>query len=60
VTLTERNEVVVFDLTAEAPRELARFPTLQQPNTVAVDPATGRVFIASPTRGAVQLLDPPP
>jgi len=36
-----------------------RFATVRQPNTVAVDPATGRVFVASRTDGTLQLLDPP-
>jgi DNA-binding beta-propeller fold protein YncE len=35
-------------------------PTVRQPNTVAVDSATGRIFVAGRTDGTVQLIDPPP
>lgn len=56
VTLTATNEVVGFDLSAGAPREMARFPTVRQPNTVAVDPATGRVFVVGRTTGVLQTI----
>jgi len=56
VTLTETNEVV--ELTDR--RQLRSFPTARQPNTVAVDPVTGRVFVASRTDGMLQIIDPPP
>lgn len=58
VTLTATNELVGFDAGGETLREVARLPTLRQPNTVTVDPSTGRVFVASPTEGALQLIDP--
>ena len=38
--------------------EVARFPTVRQPNTVAVDPTTGRVFVGSRETGQLQLIDP--
>jgi len=56
VTLTETNEVL--ELTDR--RELRSFPTVRQPNTVAVDPVTGRVFVASRKDGTLQIIDPPP
>ena len=57
VTLTARNEVV--ELTANGrPRPLRRFATVRQPNSVGVDPRTGRVFVASRSDGTLQLLDP--
>jgi DNA-binding beta-propeller fold protein YncE len=59
VTLTARNQVVGVDLGRQRPAVAATFPTVRQPNTVAVDPATGRVFVASRTDGTVQLIDPP-
>jgi len=59
VTLTGRNELVEFDVSAGTPREVARFPTVRQPNTVGTDPDTGRVFVASRTDGQLQLIDPP-
>ncbi len=57
VTLTERNEVVALDVAGKTV-EVARLPTVPQPNTVAVDSSTGRVTVASRTEGVVQLFDP--
>ena len=56
VTLTALNQVV--ELTDR--RVLRRFPTVRQPNSVAVDPRSGRVFVASRTDGTLQFFDPPP
>jgi DNA-binding beta-propeller fold protein YncE len=35
-----------------------RLPTVGQPNTVAVDSATGRVFVAGRADGSLQIIDP--
>jgi DNA-binding beta-propeller fold protein YncE len=56
VTLTALNQVA--ELTDH--RVLRRFPTVRQPNSVAVDPRSGRVFVASRTDGTLQFFDPPP
>lgn len=56
VTLTALNRVA--EVTDR--RLLRTFPTVRQPNSVAVDPATGRVFVASRKDGTLQILDPPP
>ena len=56
VTLTATNRVA--ELTDR--RVLRSFPTVRQPNSVAVDPLTGRVLVAGRKDGTVQLLDPPP
>jgi DNA-binding beta-propeller fold protein YncE len=56
VTLTASNRVA--ELTDR--RLLRTFPTVRQPNSVAVDPVTGRVFVASRKDGVLQLFDPPP
>jgi DNA-binding beta-propeller fold protein YncE len=56
VTLTARNQVA--ELTDH--RVLRRFPTVRQPNSVAVDGRTGRVFVASRTEGTLQYFDPRP
>lgn len=56
VTLTALNQVA--ELTDR--RLLRRFPTVRQPNSVAVDPRSGRVFVASRTDGTLHLFDPPP
>ena len=55
-TLTERNEVVGYDVAGEQPEEKYRFPTVSQPNTVAVDPRTGRVVVASGTGDGIQVI----
>lgn len=60
ITLTDRNELVGLDLGTGTPTEAVRVPTVRQPNTVAVDSGTGRVFVASASDGTVQLFDPPP
>ena len=55
VTLTASNRVA--EVTDR--RLLRTFPTVRQPNSVAVDPLTGRVFVASRKDGVLQLFDPP-
>jgi hypothetical protein len=57
VTLTERNEVAELEA-GDEPRRLRSFPTVRQPNSVAVDPESGRVFVASRSDGTLQLIDP--
>jgi len=56
VTLTETNEVVGYDVAGEEPRELHRFPTVEQPNTVTVDEKSGRVIVASATGKGIQVI----
>jgi DNA-binding beta-propeller fold protein YncE len=56
VTLTETNEVVGYDVAGGEPEEKYRYPTVSQPNTVAVDPSTGRVVVASGTGGGIQVI----
>ncbi|MCE7003966.1 hypothetical protein LWC34_14165 [Kibdelosporangium philippinense] len=58
VTLTERNEVVGYNVAGGEPRETHRFATVVQPNSVTVDPDSGRVFVASATGGGVQVMQP--
>lgn len=58
VTLTERNEVVGYHVAGGEPRETHRFATVVQPNSVTVDPDSGRVFVASATGGGVQVMQP--
>jgi DNA-binding beta-propeller fold protein YncE len=57
VTLSGGNELVELT-TGDQPRETRRWPTVRQPNTVAADPRSGRVAVASRTDGTLQLLDP--
>jgi hypothetical protein len=58
VTLTERNEVVGYNVAGGEPTERYRFPTVVQPNSVTVDSDSGRVFVASATGGGVQVMQP--
>jgi len=58
VTLTARNEVVGLNLGADPPAVVARLPTVRQPNTVAVDAATGRLFVTGTDDGVLELIDP--
>ena len=58
VTLTAENELVQFALGEDTLRELARYPTVSEPNTVAVDTSSGRVFVAGRAEGELQILDP--
>jgi DNA-binding beta-propeller fold protein YncE len=57
VTLTGTNEVVGLSTAGAGLTEVARHPTVRQPNTVAVDPTTGRVFVGSRATGELQLID---
>jgi DNA-binding beta-propeller fold protein YncE len=57
VTLTETNEVVELSGGAR-PRLLRSFPAVRQPNTVAVDERSGRVYVTGTADGVLQVLDP--
>jgi DNA-binding beta-propeller fold protein YncE len=56
VTLTATNQVVGYQVAGEEPTERYRFPTVGQPNTVTVDPGSGRVFVASANGGGIQVI----
>ncbi len=58
VTLTASNELESFRLTGTTVVPDRVWPTVRQPDAVAVDPATGRVFVASRTGGGLELIDP--
>jgi DNA-binding beta-propeller fold protein YncE len=58
VTLTATNQVVALWAARRSPRTLAAYATGRQPNAVAVDPRSGRVFVADTGAAAVQLIDP--
>ena len=58
VTLTATNRLVGFRLTDGPPEAVTSLPTVRQPNTVAVDPVTGRVFVAGATDGTLQIITP--
>jgi DNA-binding beta-propeller fold protein YncE len=56
VTLVGRNEIVSFDTDGDRPRRLRTQRTVRQPNTLAVDPRSGALVVASRTDGTLQLL----
>lgn len=58
VTLTAENALVQYDISGDEPEELDRYPTVRQPNTVAVNPASGRVFIGGRNESRLQILEP--
>lgn len=58
VTLTAENTVVQYDISGEEPEELDRYPTVRQPNTVTVEPESGRVFIGARQESRLQILEP--
>ena len=58
VTCTKLNEVVGYDVTGGEPVEKTRVSTVRQPNSVAVDPETGRVIVASADGGGIQVIQP--
>jgi DNA-binding beta-propeller fold protein YncE len=54
VTLTARNEVVGLDVTSAVPRVIARYPTVAQPDTVAVAPGSRTLWVVGSRDGQVQ------
>ncbi len=58
VTCTKLNQVVGYDVAGGEPVEKYRFSTVRQPNSVAVDPDSGRVIVASADGGGVQVIQP--
>lgn len=57
VTLTERNQVVGFDVSGDKPIEKVRLPTVQQPNSVAVSPGADTVWVTGTSEGEVQRIE---
>ncbi|MGB8995524.1 MAG: hypothetical protein WCC65_09475 [Pseudonocardiaceae bacterium] len=58
VTLTGRDEVVGLGVAGGEPVIVHRFPTVHQPNAVAVDPVSGRVMVVSAAGAGLQVIDP--
>jgi len=58
VTLTETNELRSFRIDGARLTSDRTWPTVAQPNDVAVDEKTGRVVVAGTAAGLLQLLDP--
>jgi YVTN family beta-propeller protein len=58
ITETSSNSLAELLVGDSGPRLLATYPSVRQPNTVAVDGATGRVFVTGTADGVIQILDP--
>jgi DNA-binding beta-propeller fold protein YncE len=56
VTQTGRNEVASYALASGIPVETGRYPTVRQPDSVAVDEEGGLVYVASATGDGIQRL----
>ena len=59
VTLTATNRLVEMAAGAR-PHRQRTFASVRQPDSVAVEPVSGRVFVTGRSQGVLQLLDPPP
>lgn len=57
VTLTGRNELVGLDVSGPTPREIARYPTVRQPDTVAVSPGSRTLWVTGTADGVVQRIE---
>ncbi len=58
VTLTASNQLRSYRIDGEGLSEERTWPTVRQPNDVAVDPTSGRVVVAGTGDGFLQFLDP--
>ncbi len=58
VSETATNRLVELSTASPEPRILATYPTVRQPNTVAVDPANRTVFVAGAATGVVEVIHP--
>ena len=58
VTLTARDEVLGLGVAGGEPVIVHRFPTVHQPNAVAVNPVSGRVLVVSASGAGLQVIDP--
>ncbi|QKT07453.1 hypothetical protein HUN08_09790 [Gordonia sp. X0973] len=54
VSQTAVNRVTAFDLSAGEPRERTRFASVRQPDSIAVDPTSGAVYVLSATGDGLQ------
>ncbi len=57
-TLTSFNQVAAIDLDGDRPRRVATYPSVRQPDTVGVNPKTGRVVVVGRTDGELQVIEP--
>jgi hypothetical protein len=58
VTETATNQLAEYAVGQSNLVLVARFPSVREPNSVAVDTSSGRVFVAGRADGVIQILDP--
>jgi DNA-binding beta-propeller fold protein YncE len=58
VTQTARNRVAELEVSELAPKIVASYPTVRQPNSVGVDERTGDVVVVGRDSGDVQIFNP--
>lgn len=58
VTLTATNRLAGYSVDGPKMKRFATYPTIRQPNSVAVEPRTGDVFVASRTEGQLERISP--
>ena len=56
VSQTAANAVVGYDLATGIPVEKVRYPTVQQPDTLAVDDDSGTLYVVSGSGAGVQVI----
>jgi DNA-binding beta-propeller fold protein YncE len=57
VSQTASNVVIGYDLSTGIPVEKVRYPTVQQPNTLAFDEASDTLYVVSGSGAGVQVID---
>ncbi|OBI69882.1 YncE family protein [Mycobacterium sp. E796] len=57
VSLTAANVVIGYDLSTGIPVERVRYPTVQQPNSLAFDEASGTLYVVSGSGAGVQVIE---
>ncbi len=57
VTLTATNELVGYDMSGDRPREIERYATVRQPNTVATTPGADTLWVTGTANGEIQRID---
>ncbi|WP_420866121.1 hypothetical protein [Mycobacterium alsense] len=57
VSQTASNTVIGYDLSTGIPVERVRYPTVQQPNSLAFDEASGTLYVVSGSGAGVQVIE---
>jgi hypothetical protein len=57
VSLTASNVVIGYDLSTGIPVERVRYPTVQQPNSLAIDEASDTLYVVSGSGAGIQVIE---